>query len=54
MVKLKHIDIQHHYICELLQSGAIAIEQVPSEDNLADLFTKPLPCDQHHCLLTSV
>ena len=52
--KVKHIDIQHHYIRKLIQSGAITIEQVPSEDNLADLFTKPLPHDQHHHLLTAL
>jgi hypothetical protein len=52
--KVKHIDIRHHYIRELLQSGAIIIEQVPSADNLADLFTKPLPRDLHHRFLTSL
>ena len=52
--KVKHIDIRHHYICKLIQSGTITIEQVPSEDNLADLFTKPLPRDQHHRLLAAL
>ena len=52
--KVKHIDIQHHYIRKLIKSGAITIEQVPSEDNLADIFTKPLPRDQHHCLLAAL
>jgi transposase InsO family protein len=52
--KVKHIDIRHHYIRELLRSGAIAIEQVSSLDNLADLFTKPLPRDHHHRLLAAL
>ena len=52
--KVKHIDIHHHYIRDLLQSGTITIEQVSSSDNLADLFTKPLPCDHHHNLLTAL
>ena len=52
--KVKHIDIRHHYIRELLEDGAIVIEHVPSSDNLADLFTKPLPRDHHHRLLTSL
>ena len=52
--KVKHIDIRHHYIRELLRSGAITMEQVSSTDNLADLFTKPLPRDQHHRFLTSL
>jgi hypothetical protein len=52
--KVKHIDIRHHYIRELLQSGAITIEHVSSSDNLADIFTKPLPRDQHHQLLAAL
>ena len=52
--KIKHIDIHHHYIRELLEAGRIIMEQVPSADNLADIFTKPLPCDHHHRLLNSL
>lgn len=52
--KVKHIDIRHHYIREMLQSGAIAVEQVSSADNLADLFTKALPRDLHHRLLAAL
>ena len=52
--KVKHIDIRHHYIRELLHSGAVNVEQVTSSDNLADLFTKPLPRDHHHRLLTAL
>jgi hypothetical protein len=52
--KVKHIDIRHHYIRDLVKSGKISIEQVPSSENLADLFTKPLPRDQHHCLLRAL
>ena len=52
--KVKHIDIRHHYICELLHSGAISVEQVSSADNLADLFMKPLPWDTHHRLLAAL
>lgn len=50
--KVKHIDIRHHYICERIRSGDISIEYVPSADNLADLFTKPLARDTHHQLLS--
>jgi hypothetical protein len=50
--KVKHIDIRHHYIRELVQSGTIILEQVSSTNNLADLFTKPLPRDHHHHLLS--
>ena len=52
--KVKHINIRHHYIQELLQSGIITIEQVSSTDNLANLFTKPLSCNHHHCMLAAL
>ena len=52
--KVKHIDIRHHYIRDLLRAGILAIEQVPSADNLADLFTKSLARDHHHRLLASL
>ena len=52
--KVKHIDIRHHYICDLVKSGAITIKQVPSSDNLANLFTKSLPHNHHHHLLASL
>jgi hypothetical protein len=50
--KVKHIDIRHHYVRELVKSGSVLFEQVPSADNLADLFTKPLAREQHHRLLS--
>jgi hypothetical protein len=52
--KVKHIDIRHHYIRDLLKSGDISIEYVTSADNLVDLFTKPLPRDLHHRLLLAL
>jgi len=52
--KVKHIDIRHHYLRELVKAGSILFKQVPSVGNLADLFTKPLARDLHHCLLTGL
>ena len=52
--KVKHINIQHHYLQEFIHSGTIILDQVSSADNLADLFTKPLPQDHHQCLLTTL
>ncbi len=52
--KVKHIDIQHHYLRELVKSEAIVFEQILSLDNIADLFTKPLGHDHHHRFLASL
>jgi len=49
--KVKHIDICHHYICELVKSSAIQIDRVSSAENLADMFTKFLFHDHHHGFL---
>jgi hypothetical protein len=51
--RVKHIDIRHHFIRECVENGEISVLHVPSIDNLADLFTKPLGrvAHQHACLL---
>src|ERR1700678_4068029 len=43
----KHIDIQHHFVCEKLISNEMKIQYRATEDNLADLFTKALPKPRH-------
>ena len=40
--KTKHIDRKHFYIRELVEMGRISVPFVPTEDNVADFFTKPL------------
>ena len=39
----KHIDIWHHFIWELIKRSNLKIHHVRSSENLADIFTKPLP-----------
>jgi methyl coenzyme M reductase subunit D len=41
---VKHIDVKHHWIHETVETGNIAVTYMPSEDNIADIFTKALPC----------
>ena len=38
----KHIDIRYHFIRSEVQSNTIAIQYIASEENLSDLFTKPV------------
>ena len=38
----KHIDIRHHFLRELIERGNLKIQHIRSEDNIADIFTKPL------------
>lgn len=43
--RLKHIDIRYHYIKELVKSGKIYLEYIKTEEQIGDLFTKPLSRD---------
>ena len=38
----KHIDIRYHFIRFDVEEGIVILEYVPSSENYADLFTKPL------------
>jgi hypothetical protein len=38
----KHIDIRHHFLRDHVAKNGISLEGVRSEDQLADIFTKPL------------
>nr|GEV12530.1 copia protein [Tanacetum cinerariifolium]GEV26821.1 copia protein [Tanacetum cinerariifolium] len=40
--RTKHIEIRHHFLRDYVQQGNISIEKVASEDNIADIFTRPL------------
>ncbi|GJR06739.1 hypothetical protein Tco_0529723 [Tanacetum coccineum] len=40
--RTKHIEIRHYFLRDNVQKGNISIEKVASEDNIADIFTKPL------------
>lgn len=41
--RTKHIDVKYHFIREHQESGKIDINYVAKQDQLADIFTKPLP-----------
>ena len=40
--RTKHIEVHYHYVRERLSAGEISLAYVPTQDNLADLFTKAL------------
>lgn len=39
----KHIDVFAHFVRERVQNGELRIEHVSSEDQIADILTKPIP-----------
>ena len=40
--RTKHIDIRHHFLCDHVQNGDILLEFVDTNNQLVDIFTKPL------------
>ena len=38
----KHIEIQHHFIRELVEDGTLTLDFILIDDQKANLFTKPL------------
>ena len=40
--RTKHIGIQHHFIRELVEDGTFTLEFIYTDNQKADLFTKPL------------
>ncbi|GJY27415.1 retrovirus-related pol polyprotein from transposon TNT 1-94 [Tanacetum coccineum] len=48
--RTKHIEIRHHFLRDNVQKGHISIEKVSSEDNIADILTKPLKCESFNYL----
>ena len=40
--RTKHIEIRHHFIRDHIAHGDIELGYIPTKDQLADIFTKPL------------
>src|SRR5437667_1050348 len=45
--KMKHVDVQLHFIRDHIEKGTIRVEYCPTEDMLADLMTKRLARERH-------
>ena len=50
----KHINVKHHYVREQATEGYIELKWVPTADQLADFFTKPMPRARFEQLRASI
>jgi hypothetical protein len=50
--RTKHIDIRHHFLRDHQQKGDIEVFYISTENQLADIFTKPLD-EKTFCWLRS-
>ena len=47
--KTKHIERRHYFIRECVENGKLRVPFVPTADNVADFFTKPLTGREGSC-----
>jgi hypothetical protein len=50
--RTKHIDIRHHFLRDHQQKGDIEVYHISTENQLVDIFTKPLD-EKRFCRLHS-
>ena len=48
--RTKHIEVTYHYVREKVEARDVTMSYVPSEVNVADILTKPLPGLRHQRL----
>lgn len=48
---VKHIDVKDLFVREVVERGDISLQQVGTEDNVADVFTKPMGRALHNRML---
>lgn len=49
-IRTKHIDIRHHFICDLVENKQIILEHISTKNQVADIFTKVLETTQFEAL----
>ena len=53
--KLRHMtEVKEYYVKECVKRKLIEINWVPSKEQIADIFTKPLPYVQHKILTDKI
>jgi len=44
--RTKHIDVQYHFVREVVESGQVDMQKIHTENNLAEVLTKPVATDK--------
>ncbi|MHC6131856.1 Ty1/Copia family ribonuclease HI, partial [Serratia marcescens] len=52
--RTKHISIRYHFLKEKVSEKEIILDFVPTKEQLADIFTKPLPREAYEYLRTAL
>jgi hypothetical protein len=51
---MKHIQIDLHFVCDMVQKKILNVQHVNAHDQLVDLLTKPLSRQRLHFLLLKI
>ena len=51
---MRHVEVQHHFIREKLDSDEVRVEYVPTGDQVADVLTKALAREKHERFATGM
>jgi len=43
----KHIDVQYHFVCEVVKDGSVDFKKIHTKKNLADALTKPVNTNKY-------
>jgi hypothetical protein len=50
--RVKHLDVKSHFLRDHIEKGDVELVYCPTEDQIADLLTKPLSASQHWKLVS--
>jgi Reverse transcriptase (RNA-dependent DNA polymerase) len=50
----KHIDIRYHFLRDHFEKGTFDVQHIPGREQIADIFTKPLPRFRHQELVQAL
>ena len=48
------MDVKVHFIRDIIEKGSVLVKKVATEENPADMITKPLPSDKFELCLDLV
>ena len=49
--RTKHIYVRIHFVRDVIAEGSVVVQKLPTENNHADMITKPVPIAKfRHCL----
>jgi hypothetical protein len=45
--RTKHIEVQHHFLCQVMEKGEVNLTYMPTGEQMADTMTKGLSQEKH-------